>query len=275
MKKFTKEMSTYLKDGQTQRKRLELLGNEVCNLSPSDRFPHLYLFANPGIGKTHTINESMKKHRIKNFNITGNISMFQFGVKLAVINHDNPSNIIKYITIDDCNEMLKNTENINIVKNMLSDEKAYTYNKNMRTLLQSLTPKESVAVRSHTSELGGFRVPLNNFVFIFTSNTKLPSDDEVRNERGLHLNAIYSRVMYKDYTMKSTTLWGYISDIILNTNAIPKSIPKLIKQDLCWFLYENWESLNERSVRTAQKMIQEYTKHKIAYISIWENECKK
>ena len=29
---------------------LELLGNEVCNLSPNDRFPHLYLFANPGIG---------------------------------------------------------------------------------------------------------------------------------------------------------------------------------------------------------------------------------
>jgi len=275
MKKFTTEMSTYIKDGKFQRKRLETLGSEVCNLSPKDRFPHLYLFANPGIGKTHTINESMKKHCIENFNITGNISMFQFGVKLAVINHTTPSNIIKYITIDDCNELLKNTENINIVKNMLSDEKAYTYNKNMRILLQSLTPKESVAVRSHTSELGGFRVPLNNFVFIFTSNTKLPSDDEVRNERGLHLNAIYSRVMYKDYTMKSTTLWGYISDIILNTNAIPKSIPKLIKQELCWFLFENWDSLTERSVRSAQKMIQEYSKHKIGYRVIWEQEFKK
>ncbi len=275
MKKFTKEMSTYLKDGQTQRKRLELLGNEVCNLSPKDKFPHLYLFANPGIGKTHTINASMKKHSIANYNVTGNISMFQFGVKLAVINHTTPSNIIKYITIDDCNEMLKNTENINIVKNMLADEKAYTYNKNMRTLSQSLTPLEAAAVKSHTSGIGGFRVPLNNFVFIFTSNTKLPSDDEVRNERGLHLNAIYSRVMYRDYTMKPTTLWGYISDILLNTNAIPKTIPKTIKEELCWFLFENWDSLTERSVRSAQKMIQEYTKHKIGYKVIWEQEFKK
>jgi hypothetical protein len=275
MKKFTKEMTTYLKDGQTQRKRLELLGNEVCNLSPKDKFPHLYLFANPGIGKTHTINASMKKHSIVNYNVTGNISMFQFGVKLAVINHTTPSNIIKYITIDDCNEMLKNTENINIVKNMLADEKAYTYNKNMRTLSQSLTPLESAAVKSHTSGIGGFRVPLNNFVFIFTSNTKLPSDDEVRNERGLHLNAIYSRVMYRDYTMKPTTLWGYISDILLNTNAIPKTIPKKIKEELCWFLFDNWDSLTERSVRSAQKMIQEYTKHKIGYKVIWEQEFKK
>jgi hypothetical protein len=275
MKKFTKEMTTYLNDGKFQRKRLEILGNEVCNLSPNDRYPHLYLFANPGIGKTHTINESMKRHGIENYNITGNISMFEFGVELAVINHTNPNNIIKYITIYDCDELLKNTANINIVKNMLAGEKAYTYKKNMRTLLQTLTPRELTAVKSHSSGLSGFKVPLNNFVFIFTSNTKLPNDDEIRNDRGIHLNAIYSRVMYKDYTMKSTTLWGYLSDIILNTNAIPKSIPKIIKQELCWFLFENWESLNERYVRTAENMIQEYSKHKTEYKSIWENEFKK
>jgi len=275
MKNFTKEMESFLNDGRAQRKRLELLGNEVCNLTPNDKFPHLYLFANPGIGKTHTINESMKKSKIKNFNITGNISMFQFGVKLAVINYTSPNSDIKYITIDDCNELLKNTENINIVKNMLSDEKAYTYQKNMSSVSQSLTPEENVAIRAHTSSTGGFRVPLNNFVFVFTSNTKLPNDDEIRNERGLHLNAIYSRVMYKDFTMKPTTLWGYISDILLNTNAIPKTIPKTIKQELCWFLYENWESLTERSVRGAQKMIQEYFKHQDDYKFIWENEFKK
>jgi hypothetical protein len=116
MKKFTTEMESFIKDGNNQRKRLMLIGNEVCNLTPNDKFPHLYLFANPGIGKTHTINESMKKNGIKNFNVTGNISMFSFGVRLAVINHTNPNSIIKYITIDDCNELLKNTENINIVK---------------------------------------------------------------------------------------------------------------------------------------------------------------
>ena len=275
MKNFSKEMESYIKDGKAQRRRLELLGNDVCNLTPNDKFPHLYLFANPGIGKTHTINESMKRSKIKNFNITGNISMFQFGVQLAVINHTSPNTDIKYITIDDCNELLKNTENINIVKNMLSDEKSYSYKKNMSSLAQSLTPIENAAIKAHTSSTGGFRVPLNNFVFVFTSNTKLPSDDEIRNERGLHLNAIYSRVMYKDFTMKPTTLWGYITDIILNSNAISKSIPKVIKQELCWFLFENWESLTERSVRGAQKMIQEYSKHKVDYKFIWENEFKK
>ena len=268
-------MESFIKDGNNQRKRLMLIGNEVCNLTPNDKFPHLYLFANPGIGKTHTINESMKKNGIKNFNVTGNISMFSFGVRLAVINHTNPNSIIKYITIDDCNELLKNTENINIVKNMLADEKAYTYQKNLRSTSQSLTPQERDAIRAHTSESGGFKVPLNNFVFVFTSNTILPTADEVRNERGLHLNAIYSRVMYKDLTMKPTTLWGYISDILINTTAIPKNIPKEVKYELCWFLFDNWESLTERSVRGAQKMIQEYIKHKNEYKFIWESEFKK
>lgn len=272
---FNEELLGYIKDGELQRKRLSLLGNEVCNLTPDDQFPHLYLFGNAGIGKTHVIKDGMKLNKIDHNMVTGNLSMFKFGVRLAVINYQTPKNQIRYVVIDDCNEILKNEENLNIVKNMLSDEKSYSYQKSLQNLINSLDTLEQKALSHHSKPGGGFVVPLNKFVFIFTSNSKLPGDDEIRTQKDRHLNAIRSRVIYKDLTMKPTTLWGYITDVILNSTAIPKEVPTEVKEELCLFMFERWSDLTERSVRGAQKMGQVYLKNKQDYKMIWLSDYTK
>jgi hypothetical protein len=272
---FNTELMGFIKDGQIQRERFVALTDEIIKSSVKDNYPHLYIQSPPGIGKTWTIENAFKKNKIDYHKISGSVSMFKFGVQLAVIAKNMGKNDMSYIYIDDCNELLKNEENINIMKNILRDEKTYSYQKNMRNLMNSLDPLETQAVEKFIKPGGGFVVPTNNFVFIITSNTKLPNTDEVRTNKDKHLNAIRDRVNVKDFTMKPTTMWGYITDIVLKSTVIPKEVPTQIRVEACQFFYDNWESLNNRSIREVERMLQAYQKHPKNYKMIWETEFKK
>lgn len=272
---FSFELMGYIKDGQIQRDRFVALTDEIMKSSVKDNYPHLYIQSPPGIGKTWTIENAFKKHKIKCHKISGSVSMFKFGVQLAVIAKDMGKNDMAYIYIDDCNELLKNEENINIMKNILRDEMTYSYQKSLRSLIGSLDQTEIKAIEKYLKPAGGFVVPTRNFIFIITSNTKLPNTDEVRTNKDRHLNAIRDRVNVKDFTMKPTTMWGYITDIILKSNVIPKEVSQNIRIEACQFFYDNWESLNNRSIREVERMLQAYQKHPKNYKMIWETEFKK
>ena len=272
---FSNELMGYIKEGQLQRERFVALTDEIIKSSIKDNYPHLYIQSAPGIGKTWTIENAFKKNKIPYHKISGSLSMFKFGVKLAVIAKELDKNETTYIYIDDCNELLKNEENINIMKNILRDEKTYSYQKSLRSLIGSLDQTELKAVEKFTRPGGGFVVPTNNFVFIITSNTKLPNTDEVRTNKDRHLNAIRDRVNVKDFTMKPTTLWGYITDVILKSQIISKEVSQQIRVEACQFFYDNWESLNNRSIRELERMLQSYQKHPKNYKMIWELEFKK
>lgn len=272
---FSNELMDYIKDGQIQRDRFQVLTEEIIKSSKKDNYPHLYIQSQPGLGKTFAIENGFKKNKIPFYKISGSLSMFKFGVKLATIVMVLPKNETAFIYIDDCNELLKNEENINIMKNILRDEKTYSYQKNMRNLMNSLDPLETAAVEKFIKPGGGFVVPTHNLIFIITSNTKLPNTDEVRTTKDRHLNAIRDRVNVKDFTMKPTTMWGYITDIILKSTIISKTVPQSIRVEACQFFYDNWSSLNNRSIREVERMLQAYEKHPKQYKMIWETEFKK
>jgi hypothetical protein len=272
---FSPELIGYIKDGQIQRDRFDVLTQEIIKSSIKDNYPHLYIQSPAGFGKTYAIENGFKKNKIPFHKVSGASSMFKFGVKLATIVMSLEKNETAFIYIDDCNDMLKNEENINIMKNILRDEKTYSYQKNMRNLMGGLDPLETAAVEKFIKPGGGFVVPTHNLVFIITSNTKLPNTDEVRTNKDRHLNAIRDRVNVKDFTMKPTTMWGYITDIILKSPIISKSVPQSIRVEACQFFYDNWTSLNNRSIREVERMLQAYEKHPKQYKMIWETEFKK
>lgn len=272
---FSDELMSYIKDGQIQRERFQVLTEEIIKSSKSDNYPHLYIQSQPGLGKTFAIENGFKKNKIPFHKVSGSLSMFKFGVKLATIVMTLQKNDTAFIYIDDCNELLKNEENINIMKNILRDEKTYSYQKNMTNLMNGLDPVETVAVEKFIRPGGGFVVPTNNLIFIITSNTKLPNTDEVRTTKDRHLNAIRDRVNVKDFTMKPTTMWGYITDIVLKSTIISKDVPQSIRIEACQFFFDNWSSLNNRSIREIERMLQAYQKHPKQYKMIWETEFKK
>ena len=276
---FTPDMIKFLEQGSKNRKRLSILGNKISNFNISDEYNHSYIYSVPGLGKTHTVNDAMSKNNINYVTISGNVSMFAFGVQLALINYLCPDKVT-VVSVDDCNEILKDTSNINIIKNILEGNRVFHYQKMLGGLISQLDELQQKAIQSHIVEgTTGFVVPTNNMVFVFTANERLPYDDEVNGkkvkDRMIHLNAIRNRCRVYDFVLDAKVQWGWIADVILNVNPPVAKVPQHIKEECCVFMYENWDMMKTKSIRTAKMMCEDYLKNKEDYQFIWESEYLK
>jgi len=237
-----------------------------------------YIYSPPGLGKTFTVEEAIKTTKTTHYKVDGSVSMFAFGVQLATIAYADKSKHI-IVNVDDCDEILKNEQNINILKNMLEGGKRYTYNKSMTSQMSNLKDIQRDAIDNFSEpDLLGFSVPVERFNFIFTSNLQLPFDDEVEeaNLKGRakatllgHRNAIRSRCQTNDFNMKWDVQWGWVADVVLNTKLL-KHITKKEKNILLDWMYCNWDEMTERSIRTAEKMASAMVDDPTGYISDWE-----
>jgi len=257
--------SAALERGKANRQRLKELVRKISLVKEGDKYPHLYFFSPPGLGKTFTVINHLKDSGIPYVQVSGNVSMFAFGIQLAVINYLNPNMEPFVIFVDDCDEILRNEQNCNTMKNVLDGSKVFTYEKSLSSQRNNLTDVQQDAIE-HYQEEGkmGFTVPTHNLIFVFTSNFKLPVDDEVQaaREKGLsksvllsHRNAIRSRCRVADFDLTLAEQWGWIADVVMNTNCLVSyQITTEKKQIILDFLWYNWEYLKERSIRLVEKM---------------------
>jgi hypothetical protein len=160
------------------------------------------------------------------------------------------------------------------MKNVLSGSKVYAYQKNINSQLGNLSELQRAAVENFaTDHQMGFRVPCENFVFIFTSNFKLPTDDEasktrVKNisSRKTHLNAIRSRCNTLDLELSKIGHYGWLADVMLNDMNLQINH----KEEILNWIWRNWDCLNERSIRTLEKMSQSIIDDPTNYTDLWE-----
>jgi len=273
---FNEELLGYIKEGQKEKERFEDLSKDIQNISPKDSFPHFYIWSQAGLGKSHTVKETFKKAGIKNFSlINGGLTMNGFINEIAVIARSLKKNEHHYVYLEDCTGLLNKEEDINIMKNVLRDEKCISYHKNPTKILNDATPTQREALHYYMSENNGIKIPTHQLIFIFTANRKLPTQDEIRRPIDNDLYAIRSRVNPVDFYMKPTTMWGYITNIILNSTLLPKSIPLSIREEGCLFLWEYWSSFNSRSIREVERMLEKYIKYPKDYRTKWINEFVK
>jgi hypothetical protein len=272
---FSDELMGFIKEGEKQKKRLFDIADEIVAYSSKDNFPHFYIQSSPGMGKSYTLKDKFNKNN-KNVTVIGaGVTMPQFGIMLALIVKDLKKNDTHYIYFDDCESLLYKPDDLNMFKNLLRDEKCYSYMKNMSNLLNSTDDAGKRAIEHFTQKGGGFKVPTDNIVFVMSSNIKLPSTDEVRTARDSHLSAIADRFNVRDFTMPPTTQWGYITTMILNSPYLPKTVPMSIKVEACQFFYDNWVDLKRRTIRQVEQMIETYLKNPKSYKTKWEQEFKK
>jgi hypothetical protein len=164
------------------------------------------------------------------------------------------------------------------MKNVLSGNKVYSYEKSLQAQLPNLSDLQNEAISHFSSpEKMGFEVPTNNFIFIFTSNFKLPTDDDVKlaREKGLqkavllgHLNAIKSRCKPADFDLNDNEMWGWIADVTLNEDCV--ALSKEDKMILLDWMFSNWDNMNERSIRTVEKMAETMVEDPTGYRDSWE-----
>ena len=280
---FDLEQTQAIERGAKQRSRLVQIASKAANPSDTAKFPHTYIFSPAGLGKTHTVNRAIKQTGIPFFEISGNISMFAFGVAMADIVYKammNKHTDKIVINVDDCDEILKNETNCNIMKNVLAGSKTYKYEKSMQSQWKNLSEDQQIAIEhfQNPSRMG-FAVPTDNLVFIFTSNFKLPTDDEVKEARDKgqtkavllgHKNAIRSRCRTQDFDMDKDTQWGWIADVVLNTDAVDDYIEtEDEKRILLDWMHNKWDQMTERSIRTVEKMAQSMEEDPTGYKDTW------
>jgi hypothetical protein len=278
MIKFSRTQLQHIENGAAKRNRLKKLAQKAAKSSIDSAFPHTYIFSPAGLGKTFTVNDALNESKIEHYTISGNISMFSFGIGLAVIQYKNKKKKPIVIVVDDCDEILKNATNINIMKNVLSGNKVYSYEKSLQSQMPNLSDIQREAIENFSSpERMGFEVPTDNLVFIFTSNFKLPTDDDVKNarEKGLqkavllgHLNAIKSRCKPADFDLNDNEMWGWICDVTLNEDCT--ELDKEDKMILLDWMYNNWDNMSERSIRTVEKMAETMIEDPTGYRDSWE-----
>ena len=277
-------MNIALDKGKAQRKRLVHVVKKAVKSSPTAAYPHTYIYSPPGLGKTYTVNESLKEAGVPFFELSGAVSMFAFGVSLAVINFMAPKGQKIIISVDDCDGILKNEENINIMKNVLSGKRIFAYEKSLQSQIANLTGIQQDAINFHSSdERMGFTVPTDNMIFIFTSNFRLPDDDEVKDarEKGgsknvlkVHRNAIRSRCKTMDFDLDKSEHFGWMADVMLTEN-LNSFLDEEKKEIILNWVWDNWVSMTERSIRTLEKMAETMSEEPDDYEMSWEIDLLK
>lgn len=273
------EQLTALQQGQAQRKRLVYIVKKAVNANPNAAYPHTYIYSPPGLGKTYTVNQALKTTGVPFFELSGAVSMFAFGVSLATIRFKMPKDQTIIISVDDCDGILKNEENINIMKNVLSGKRIFAYEKSLSSQIANLTPVQQQAIQFHsTDDRMGFTVPTDNMIFIFTSNFRLPDDNEVKEarEKGgnknilkVHRNAIRSRCKTMDFDLNKDEHWGWMADVMM-TSTLNDCITDDQKTIILDWVWNNWSKMTERSIRTLEKMAETMCEEPEDYKMSWE-----
>lgn len=266
--------------GALKRQRLIAVATKAATPSAISRYPHTYIYGPPGLGKTFTVDQAIEKTNIPFYKVVGATSLFAFGVELAVFNYLDKVSSKIIISVDDCDAILDSPKECDVIKNVLSGMRAFKHTKNMSAQMSSFTSIQKEAIEAHsTDDHMGYEVPCDRFVFVFTSNFKLPTDDDVLNARArggsgikkiAGQNAIRSRCQTNDFDMDWEEQWGWISDVILNTQCL--DVYNVTNEDriiiLDW-LYNNWKNLKERSIRTAEKMAELMVQYPDNYKDAW------
>ena len=249
-------------------------------LTGNGNYRHLILSGPAGLGKTHLIRTFFEMHAVPNVRITGAVSLFSLGIRLAVIMRNRDPNETLFIHIDDADVAFRTEEGCNLLKQMLFDDKAFVYEKNIGPLLLSFPAEVREAVESFRSEGSfGFRVPLSNVVFIITTNIPYPADTEVRRHLGrnghsgilVHRNAIRSRCRYRSLDFSNEQRWAWIADAFMENGQIRAENNFVIKNMLD-FLWEYRAVAQEHTIRAAEIMLKIAEEKPATYIKEWKNE---
>jgi hypothetical protein len=270
-----------LDKGKLNRGRLNQLVQKISLTKEGDLYPHTYFFSPPGLGKTFAVKNHLLDTNTRFVQVSGNVSMFAFGIQLAVINYMNAQKEPIVIFVDDCDEIFKTEVNCNTMKKVLDGDKVFTYEKSLTSQWSNLSEIQREAIKHFQGDgKMGFSVPTDNMVFVFTSNFKLPVDDDVRvaREKGqsksvilAHKNAIRSRCRVADFDLNWQEHWGWIADVILNTDCLDKwNVSMNEKSIILDFIWNNWNKLTERSIRLIEKMAVALREQPDSFKVVWE-----
>jgi transcriptional regulator of met regulon len=277
--KFSTKQQQALEAGKIRRKQLIKAAEKFSQADISMDYPHSYIYSLGGLGKTYNVTKAVSGMGVPFKIVSGKQSDWGFALELAIIYHFKPKGVVFRIIIDDCDSILKPSM-INTTKNMLEGTKKLAYTQHIQEHLLD-TPQKKEAINKLRKSVG-FEVPCDEFIFIFTSNYKLPTSNEAlkaeedgpsnKNQRIIDLNAIRTRCKTKDIIFSDNTEhWGWLADAMLNDGSVSHLINENETKELLIWIWNNWSRLNGRCLRTMNQMA-EIMKTEDDYLDTWESD---
>lgn len=266
--------------GQNRLRFLQVV-SKLPQIKVNGDYSHKFIFGFPGIGKSYEITKHLETSGVKYLMVTGNVSMFAFGVQLAVINYLNPNQERVIVFCDDVDTLVSTEASCNMLKSALLGPKLFTYEKSLQSQWGNLSELQKEAITYHQEDgKMGFQVPTNSMAFIIVSNIQLPTIDEVqiaklkgKSKATLmgHKHAIRTRFSVHDFSLTSAELWGWIADVVLRTDCLKHfDIDQDEKFIMLNFIWDNWEQLTERSIRLIEKMAILKKEYPDNFQTVWE-----
>lgn len=254
--------------GELKRKRLIRATKQAANqVNLDEKSIHYYIYGPSGIGKTYQSKKAVEETGVNSYDVSGNISMYNFAIKLALIAYENLDKKAVVI-IDDCDEILKDAKTINQMKELLGENKL-SYNKrfHLNQLGEEGDPLYTAVEYWMNGNGVGFTVDCSNITFVITSNIRLPYDstaneitekngglDTAKSIRARHLAAIRGRCETKDLDMTMEEKWGNLASVCLEDGACEDCEDDQQKIFILDYIWNNWDNMKETSIRTAEKM---------------------
>lgn len=262
MKHLNTKQRQALQMGQIRRQQLIKAAQKFAHATLEQDYPHSYIYSLGGLGKTFNVTKALDKLGLPYVVVSGKASDFGFALMLAVTYHMKPKGVAIRIVVDDCDAILSPSF-INTLKNMLEGQKKLVWNQYIpEHLLDTAEKKEAVdALRTAV----GFEVPCDEFIFLFTSNYRLPNSNEAlaaeakgpsaTAQKIINLNAIRTRVKPKDIIFENDMeWWGWIADAVLNDGSVDHIISKEQQVELLRWMWNNWQHLSGRCLRTVNQL---------------------
>jgi len=279
-------LKPYISVGKAKRTLTENIVEDFFD----DFDSHIYMRGQPGVGKTHIVNTTAERKNTVVMQVDGNITRWAFTKMLAVHLYnagwpqteykdqltkehtDKLPNVV--IFMDDCPQALDG-DFIDAMKIALdTDEKDYwPYNVSLGGQFKQAEEFEKNAMDNFRRDgAPGLEIPFYNKVkFIFTMNHALVSEKEVEAYKlsftaagkqapmktlatMQHKAALDSRVDYHDLHMTKEEYWGWIADLLINEKILPKAT-KADCEEMLHFLYDNWSTLRDKSVRMVKNKL--------------------
>jgi len=263
----------HIQHGAQKRKRM-ILSVERLMKNPE----HMYVFSDPGLGKTYNIEQVLEDTGAQWVPIKGNTSLWGFIVDLAqIVSLKDPGQEM-FVFIDDCDNLLQQTDSINTMKIALNDG-VLNYNKSLGAQYSQLDEMQQECIDRYRQDgRTGISIPLNGLTFIWASNYKLADQgdytdktSDTKRQKMIHEEALRRRMRVHDAVMDDMIKWGWIADCVLNSTppSMTNADVDTLEYILDW-MYSNWTRLKEHNISFAEKLYGEIQLDLDGYKTAWE-----